>query len=73
MSRLPRISGRQATAVFTQCGLEIIRQKGSHIVLRRSDPFSPLIIPDHQERDTGTLRAIIRQADLSVDDFIHKL
>jgi predicted RNA binding protein YcfA (HicA-like mRNA interferase family) len=73
MSKLPRISGSQAISVLTKLGFEIIRQKGSHIVLRKSDPFSQLVIPDHKELDTGTLRAIIRQADMSVDDFISKL
>ena len=73
MNRLPRISGSQAISVLTKSGFEIIRQKGSHIVLRKSDPFTQLVIPDHKELDTGTLRAIIRQADLSVDEFISKL
>lgn len=73
MSKLPRISGSQAISVLIKLGFEVIRQKGSHIVLRKSDPFSQLVIPDHKELDTGTLRAIIRQADLSVDEFISKL
>lgn len=39
------------------------------MILRRDDPFAQLVIPDHQELDRGTLRAIIRQAGLTVEDF----
>jgi hypothetical protein len=38
-------------------------------VLRRDDPFTQLVVPDHKELDRGTFRAIIRMADLSVDEF----
>ncbi len=39
------------------------------MILRRDDPFAQLAVPDHEELDRGTLRAIIRQAGLSVEDF----
>jgi predicted RNA binding protein YcfA (HicA-like mRNA interferase family) len=73
MSKLPRISGREAISALQRAGFEVIRQSGSHVVLKRSDPFSQLVVPDHRELDTGTLRAIIRQADLSVDEFMNLL
>lgn len=41
------------------------------MILRRDDPFAQVVVPDHKELDRGTLRAIIRQAGLSVDEFIH--
>jgi len=41
--------------------------------LRRDDPFAQLVVPDHKELDRGTLRAIIRQSGLSVDEFIRLL
>jgi predicted RNA binding protein YcfA (HicA-like mRNA interferase family) len=44
-------------------------QHGSHLILRRSDPFAQTTVPNHRELDRGTLRAIIRQAGLSVDEF----
>ena len=50
--------------------VSIIRQYGSHIVLKKSDPFAQIVVPDHKELDTGTLRAIIRQSGLSVDEFL---
>ena len=51
----------------------IRRQSGSHIFLRRDEPFAQVVVPDHRELDTGTLRAIIRQAGLSVQDFTQLL
>ena len=41
--------------------------KGSHIILRRREPFAQLAAPDHKELDRGTLRAIVRQAGISVE------
>jgi predicted RNA binding protein YcfA (HicA-like mRNA interferase family) len=70
MSKLPRISGREAISALKKAGFDEIRQSSSHVIIRRVSPFSQLVIPDHRELDTGTLRAIIRQADLSVDEFI---
>ena len=69
MSGLPRISGRECIRALLKVGFYIKRQEGSHIVLRRDEPFAQLVVPDHQELDRGTLRAIIRQAGLSVDEF----
>jgi predicted RNA binding protein YcfA (HicA-like mRNA interferase family) len=54
---------------FGKAGFVFKRQQGSHMVLRRDDPFAQVVVPDHKERDRGTLRAIIRQAGLSVDAF----
>jgi predicted RNA binding protein YcfA (HicA-like mRNA interferase family) len=69
MSGLPRISGRECIRALVKAGFYIKRQEGSHIILRRDEPFAQLVVPDHQELDRGTLRAIIRQAGLSVDAF----
>jgi predicted RNA binding protein YcfA (HicA-like mRNA interferase family) len=70
MSSLPRISGRACVAALGKVGYSIRRQRGSHIILRRDHPYSQLVVPDHNELDRGTLRAIIRQAGLSVDEFV---
>lgn len=69
MSKLPRLSGRVCVGALEKAGFYQKRQHGSHIILRRDDPFSQLVVPDHKELDRGTLRAIIRQAGLSVDEF----
>ena len=69
MSKLPRLSGRDAVRALERGGFRVKRQHGSHIILRRDDPFAQTVVPDHRELDRGTLRAILRQADLSVDQF----
>lgn len=43
------------------------------MILRRDNPFAQTVVPDHKELDRGTLRGIIRQADLSVDEFVELL
>jgi predicted RNA binding protein YcfA (HicA-like mRNA interferase family) len=73
MSKLPRISGRECIRALEQAGFYIKRQESSHVVLRRDDPFIQVVVPDHKELDRGTLRAIIRQAGLGVDEFIKLL
>lgn len=69
MSSLPQILGRECVRVLLKAGFIIRRQQGSHIILRRSNPFAQLVVPDHRELDRGTLRAIIRQAGISVEQF----
>jgi predicted RNA binding protein YcfA (HicA-like mRNA interferase family) len=70
VSSLPRISGREAVAVFRRLGYEVDRQRGSHIVLRQAQPpHRRLTIPDHRELAKGTLRALIREAGVTVDEF----
>lgn len=73
MSRLPRISGRECVKALQKTGFVIMRQEGSHMILRRGDPLTQLVVPDHRELDRGTLRAIIRQSGLGIDQFIQLL
>ena len=47
--------------------------RGSHLILRRDNPFAQVVVPNHKELDRGTLRAIIRQAGLSVNEFVQLL
>jgi len=58
---------------LSRAGFSLRRQHGSHMILRRDEPFTQLVVPDHKELDRGTLRAIIRQASLTVDQFINLL
>lgn len=65
MPSLRRMSGRAVLAVFESFGFEVQTQKGSHVKLRRLGPDGErqtLTIPNRSELDTGTLRAIVRQA-----------
>jgi predicted RNA binding protein YcfA (HicA-like mRNA interferase family) len=70
MSKLPVISGRECVKALEKAGFYFKRQEGSHIVMRRDDPFAQVVIPNHNELDRGTLRAIIRQAGLSSNEFL---
>ena len=70
MSVLPRISGREAVAAFLRLGYEVDRQKGSHIILRNAQPpHRRLTVPDHREIAKGTLRSLIREAGITVEEF----
>lgn len=69
MSKLPRISGREYVKALNKERFYFKRQEGSHIILRRDNPFAQVVVPDHKELDRGTLRAIIRQAGLTVEGF----
>ncbi|MEA2054892.1 MAG: type II toxin-antitoxin system HicA family toxin [Candidatus Thermoplasmatota archaeon] len=74
-TRLPAVSGKEVIKALRKIGYEAVRQKGSHIRLRDVDNPShkPLTIPDHKEIKPGLLRKIIRDANLSVEDFIKLL
>ena len=54
---------------LTAAGFIVLRQHGSHLILRRQEPFTQIVVPDHPELDRGTLRAIIRQTGMTVDQF----
>ena len=69
MSRLPQISGSEVVHALQKAGFRVRRQHGSHIIMRRDAPFAQTVVPNHQQLDRGTLRAILRQSDLSVDEF----
>lgn len=73
MTKLPRISGRDCVSVLLKLGFQIKRQHGSHIILRRDSPFAQVVVPDHSELDTGTLRSILRQAAISPEEFVSLL
>ena len=68
MPELPRISGEQAIKIFIELGFYIARQKGSHVVMRKDD--KGCVIPKHKALATGTLRSAIRQAGISLDEFV---
>jgi len=70
LSKLPIVSGKQLCKVLANIGYFIDHQTGSHIILRQENPpHRRLTVPDHREIAKGTLRAIIRQAGLTVNEF----
>ncbi len=70
MSQLPVISGAECIKALEKVNYFVDRQRGSHIILIREEPRTTVTVPNHKELDKGTLRAIIRQAGLSVDEFV---
>ncbi|MGI6100704.1 MAG: addiction module toxin, HicA family [Lentisphaerae bacterium] len=68
MPELPRISGQQAIRVFKFLGFQEVRQRGSHVVLRRAD--KGCVVPLHTSLAVGTLRSAIRQAGITVDECV---
>lgn len=74
MTKLPRdVSGQRMVAVLQQVGFVVQRQKGSHIVLKRDDPFAVVTVPNHKALGPGLLRAILRDAGLTVEELIDLL
>ena len=71
MPRLPVVSGRELVRALEKLGYEVDRQKGSHIVLRQSQPpHRRVTVPDHKEIAKGTLRAILRHIGITVEEFV---
>jgi len=71
MPKLRRLSGVEVIRIFEQFGFAVHSQRGSHVKLRRygsSGNRQTLTIPYHRELDTGTLRAIFRQATRYITD-----
>ncbi|MGJ5675273.1 MAG: type II toxin-antitoxin system HicA family toxin [Nostochopsis sp.] len=70
MSKLPQISGKECVKALEKVRFNFVRQRGNHMILCRDEPFVLVVVPNHDELDKGTLRAIIRDANLSVDEFL---
>jgi predicted RNA binding protein YcfA (HicA-like mRNA interferase family) len=69
LARLLVVSGRQLVRALERTGYVVDRQKGSHVILRQTQPpFRRLTVPDHKELAKGTLRAILREVGLTSDE-----
>ncbi len=69
--KLPRVDCRRLIRALKRAGFEEQRQRGSHLHLRRATDGKRITVPVHKGRavPTGTLRAILRDADISIDEF----
>ena len=65
----PLLSGRKIVTAFGKIGYVRITQRGSHIKIRNPATQITLIIPDHQEVDRWTLKGILKDAEISVEEF----
>jgi predicted RNA binding protein YcfA (HicA-like mRNA interferase family) len=71
MPKLPLVSGTEVVRTLERLGFIVLRQKGSHIILRRG-PMG-CVVPNHREIKMGTLSGILKQAGVSVEEFIESL
>jgi predicted RNA binding protein YcfA (HicA-like mRNA interferase family) len=70
VTRLPLTSGGQAIKALAKIGYEEDHRTGSHVILRHhSEPHRRLTVPDHREIAKGTMRSLIRQSGLTVEEF----
>jgi predicted RNase H-like HicB family nuclease/predicted RNA binding protein YcfA (HicA-like mRNA interferase family) len=73
VTRLANISGKKAARAFQKAGWRTVGQVGSHLVLVKEGIRANLSIPQHKELSVGTLRALIRNAGMTVEEFIDLL
>jgi len=74
MAKLPAdLSGREVRAALERVGFIFRRQTGSHMMLRRDEPYARVVVPDHKQLRSGTLRRIIADAGLTVERFVELL
>ena len=71
MPSLPRVSGAQTIRALEQLGFVVVRQRGSHVVLRRGS--IGCVVPTHRELKIGTIAGVLKQAGVDVDQFIEAL
>ena len=69
MTRAPVVSGTEAVAALERAGFVQVRTRGSHAKLRHPTTARTAIVPLHRELASGTLASVLRQANLSVDEF----
>lgn len=68
---LPHVSGAEAVRALQKLGFVVLRQKGSHVMMRRGT--SGCVVPQHRELKIGTLSGLLKQAGVSADEFIEAL
>ena len=72
--KLPVVSGIEVVKALAKAGYELDHQTGSHKILRRKEPpYLRITVPNRKEIAKGTLRAIIRESGLTVEEFVKLL
>ena len=64
------LSGQELVKVLLRVGFVVNRQKGSHIVLKRDSPYARVVVPDHKRVRPGTLRQILNEAGVTVEQLL---
>ena len=68
---LPHVSGAETVRALQKLGFVVLRQKGSHVMMRRGT--SGCVVPQHRELKIGTLSGLLKQAGVTADEFIEAL
>jgi predicted RNA binding protein YcfA (HicA-like mRNA interferase family) len=73
--KLPRVSAEEAIRSLERLGFVQIRQRGSHVILKKgtSAGYIGCVVPLHRELAIGTLRSVLRQAGVTPEEFIENL
>jgi predicted RNA binding protein YcfA (HicA-like mRNA interferase family) len=64
------ISGQELVKILQRIGFVVNRQKGSHVILKRADPYTRVVVPDHRCVRVGTLRQILNEAGITVEQLL---
>ncbi len=70
---MPIISGKDAIKTFSKAGWSVMRQTGTHVIMMKPESIVTLSIPLHSEVKRGTLRSLIKDSGLTVEEFINLL
>ena len=75
MPKMPRISAKEAIRALERLGFEQVRQTGSHVVMKKEIQEGEIgcVVPLHRELKIGTLSGVLKQARITVEDFIDNL
>lgn len=75
MPKLPILSGKEIIKILSKFGFVELRQRGSHVSLRKVSPEGTIgcVVPLHKEVAKGTLKGILKQAHVSEDDFLSRI
>jgi predicted RNA binding protein YcfA (HicA-like mRNA interferase family) len=75
MPKMPRVSSREAIQALERLGFEQVRQTGSHVVMKKETEEGKVgcVVPVHRELKVGTLSGILKQAQVTVEEFIESL
>jgi len=71
MPKLPHVSGSEIVQAMERLGFVALRQKGSHIIMRRGS--AGCVVPNHKEVKVGTLSGVLKQAGISAEEFLEAL
>lgn len=71
MARLPIVSGKEVIKILSKLGFFADRQKGSHVIMKKktSEKILITVVPLHKKLDPGTLLAILKQTEISREEF----